>query len=116
MTIKQLTSKAAALPAAAGTAAGRPRCRLILLASVVLVHTDASTFRYTGTRIFVAANSDKLFSAIAGPGTFTRTTAHSTETDTITGGTGRFTGAIYGDYRDTSASGSPMLSRLLAGR
>jgi hypothetical protein len=80
---------------------------------MVLVHTDASTFRYTGTRIFVAANSDKLFSAIAGSGTFTRTTAHSTETDTITGGTGRFTGAIYGD---TSASGSPMPSHLLAGR
>jgi hypothetical protein len=36
----------------------------------------------------VAANGDKLFSAITGKGTLTRTTAHSTETDAITGGTG----------------------------
>jgi hypothetical protein len=124
MTIKKLTSKAAALPAAAGTVAGRARRRLILLASVVLVLTDASTFRYTGTRTFVAANGGKLFSAITGSGTFTRTTAHSTETDTITGGTGRFagasvsdfTGTIYGYYGDTSASGSPAPPRPLAGR
>ena len=42
--------------------------------------TGASTFSYTGTGTFVAANGDKLFSAITGKGTFTRTTAHSTET------------------------------------
>ena len=51
--------------------------------------TGPSTFTYTGTRIFVAASGDKLFSAITGTGTFTRTAAHSTEADTITGGTGR---------------------------
>lgn len=65
--------------------------------------TSASTFRYTGTRTFVAANGGKLFSAISGSGTFTRTTAHSTETDTITGGTGRFGGAS-GTYKDTVSS------------
>ena len=65
--------------------------------------TGASTFTYTGTRIFVAANGDKLFSAITGTGTFTRTTAHSTETDTITGGTGRFARAS-GTYTDTISS------------
>ena len=65
--------------------------------------TGASTFTYTGTRIFVAANGDKLFSAITGQGTFTRTTAKSTETDTITGGTGPFAGAS-GTYTDTISS------------
>ncbi len=65
--------------------------------------TGASTFSYTGTRTFVAANGDKLFSAITGKGTFTRTTAHSTETDTITGGTGRFAGAS-GTLTDTISS------------
>ena len=62
--------------------------------------TGPSTFTYTGTRTFVAANGDKLFSAITGKGTFTSTAAHSTETDTITGGTGRFAGAS-GTYTDT---------------
>ena len=65
--------------------------------------TSASTFSYTGTRTFVAANGGKLFSAITGSGTFTRTTAHSPETDTITGGTGRFAGAS-GTYKDTISS------------
>jgi hypothetical protein len=51
----------------------------------------------------VAADGDKLFSAITGSGTFTRTTAHSTETDTITGGTGRFAGAS-GTYKETVSS------------
>jgi hypothetical protein len=48
----------------------------------------------------VAANGDEVFSAITGRGTFTRTTAHTTETDTITSGTGRLAGAS-GTYRDT---------------
>lgn len=65
--------------------------------------TSASTFSYTGTRTFVTPNGGKLFSAITGSGTFTRTTAHSTETDTITGGTGRFAGAS-GTYKDTISS------------
>jgi hypothetical protein len=53
-----------------------------------------NTFSYTGTRTFVAANGDELFSTINGSGTFTSTTtAQSTENDTITGGTGRFAGA-----------------------
>jgi hypothetical protein len=65
--------------------------------------TGASTFTYTGTRTFAAANGDKVFSNITGKGTFTRTTAHSTETDTITGGTGRFAGAS-GTYTDTISS------------
>ena len=62
--------------------------------------TGPSTFTYTGTRTFVAANGDKVLSAITGKGTFTPTTAKSTETDTITGGTGRFAGAS-GTYTDT---------------
>jgi hypothetical protein len=65
--------------------------------------TGPSTFTYTGTRTFVAANGDKLFSAITGNGTFTRTAAKSTETDTITGGTGRFAGAD-GTYTDAVSS------------
>jgi hypothetical protein len=65
--------------------------------------TGPSTFSYTGTRTFVAANGDKVFSAITGKGTLTRTTAQSTETDTITGGTGRFAGAT-GTYTDTISS------------
>ena len=70
---------------------------------LTLTPASASTFTYTGTRTFVAADGDKLFSAITGSGTFTRTTAHSTETDTITGGTGRFVGAS-GTYKDTISS------------
>jgi hypothetical protein len=65
--------------------------------------TGPSTFTYTGTRTFVAANGDKLFSAISGKGTFTRTAARSTETDTITGGTGSFAGAS-GTYTDVISS------------
>ena len=65
--------------------------------------TSASTFTYTGTRTFVAADGDKLFSAVTGSGTFTRTTARSTETDIITGGTGRFAGAS-GRYKETVSS------------
>jgi hypothetical protein len=65
--------------------------------------TGPSTFTYTGTRTFVAANGDRLFSAISGKGTFTRTATHSTETDTITGGTGRFAGAS-GTYTDVISS------------
>ena len=65
--------------------------------------TGPSTFTYTGTRTFVAANGDKLFSNITGKGTLTRTTATSTETDTITGGTGRFAGAS-GTYTNTVSS------------
>jgi len=65
--------------------------------------TGASTYTYTGTRTFVAANGDKLFSNITGKGTFTSTTGRSTEADTITGGTGRFAGAT-GTYTDTISS------------
>ncbi len=81
--------------------------------------TGASTFSYTGTRTFVAGNGDKLFSAITGKGTFTRTSAKSTETDTITGGTGRFAQAS-GTYTDTissvvvSATATSQTSRLTA--
>ena len=81
--------------------------------------TGPSTYSYTGTRTFVAANGDKLFSAITGKGTLTRTTAKSTETDTITGGTGRFAGAS-GTYTDTvssvvvSATSTSQTSRLTA--
>jgi len=66
--------------------------------------TGPSTFTYTGTGTFVAADGDKLFSAITGKGTLTTTTAaKSTETDTITGGTGRFARAS-GTYSDTVSS------------
>jgi hypothetical protein len=51
----------------------------------------------------VAANGDKVFSAVTGKGTLTRTTGKSAETDTITGGTGRFAGAT-GTYTDTISS------------
>ena len=83
-----------------------------------LTLTGASTFTYTGTRTFVA-NGDKLFSAISGKGTFTRTSAKATETDTITGGTGRFAGAS-GTYKDTisfvvvSVTGSIQTSQVTA--
>lgn len=81
--------------------------------------TGPSTFSYTGTRTFVAANGDKLFSAVSGKGTLTRSTGKSTETDTITGGTGRFAGAS-GTYTDTissvvvSAAGSIQTSHVTA--
>jgi len=81
--------------------------------------TGPSTFTYTGTRTVVAANGGKLFSAITGKGTLTRTTAKSTETDTITGGTGRFAGAS-GTYTDTinsvvvSATSTTQTSRFTA--
>jgi len=84
-----------------------------------LTLTGASTFTYTGTRTFVAADGDKLFSAISGKGTFTRTTAKAAETDTITGGTGRFAGAS-GTYADTigfavvSVTGSIQTSHVTA--
>ena len=55
---------------------------------------------YTGTRIFVAANGDKVFSAITGTGTSPAPPPHGAEADTITGGTGRFAGAS-GTYPDT---------------
>jgi hypothetical protein len=71
--------------------------------NLTLTVTGPSTFSYTGTRTFVAANGDKVFSAITGKGTLSRTTAQSTETDTITGGTGRFAGAT-GTYTDTISS------------
>jgi hypothetical protein len=54
----------------------------------------------------VAANGDKVFSAITGKGTLTRTTAKSIETDMITGGTGRFAAAT-GTYTDTISSVVP---------
>ena len=62
--------------------------------------TGATTFSYTGTRTFVAATGAKVFSNITGKGTLTRTGGKTTETDTITGGTGRFAGAS-GTYTDT---------------
>ena len=65
--------------------------------------TGPGTFTYTGTRTFVAADGDKVFSAITGTGTFTSKSAKSTETDTITGGTGRLAGAS-GSYTDTVSS------------
>ena len=162
MTIKGLTSTAAALPATAAAGAGMPLRRLIFPASVVLAltvmspsaalaaphgtarpltgtgtgttalnlatgaatadftghlshlgaetgHDDLtvtitspSTFRYTGTETFLAANGDKLFAVVTGSGTATPTAIQSTDTDTITGGTGRFTGAS-GTYAKTSS-------------
>lgn len=70
----------------------------------VFTITGASTFTYTGTGTDVAANGDELFSTVRGSGTLTSpTTAESTETDTITGGTGRFAGAS-GMYTETISS------------
>jgi hypothetical protein len=71
--------------------------------NLTFTFTGASTFGYTGTRTFLAADGDKLFSAISGMGTYTRTTAKSTETDTITGGTGAFARAS-GTYTNTISS------------
>ena len=68
--------------------------------NVTITFTGPSTFSYTGMRTFVAANGDEVFSTVTGSGTFTATTAQSTENDTITGGTGRFAGAS-GTYTDT---------------
>ena len=80
--------------------------------------TGSTTFSYTGTTTFVAANGDELFATVTGSGTFTTTTAETMHTGTITGGTGRFTGAS-GTYTDTasfvlvSVSGPIQISRLL---
>jgi Protein kinase domain len=65
---------------------------------------SASMFSYTGTRTLVTANGDEVFSTIEGSGTsVTSTTSHGTENDTVTGGTGRFTGAS-GTYTLTFSS------------
>jgi Protein kinase domain len=72
--------------------------------NLTFTFTSASTYTYTGTRTIVTANGDEVFSAIEGSGTSnTSTTSHGTETDTITGGTGRFTGAS-GTYTVTISS------------
>jgi hypothetical protein len=56
--------------------------------------TGPAAFTYTGTDTLVAANGDELFSTFTGSGAFTSaTTAESTQVNTITGGTGRFTDA-----------------------
>ena len=87
--------------------------------NLIFTPTGPSTFTYTGTRTLVAANGDKVFSAISGKGTFTRTAARSTETDTIAGGTGRFAGAS-GTYTDTistvvvSTTSTSQISRVTA--
>jgi hypothetical protein len=52
--------------------------------------TGGNTDSFTGTETDAARNGDKLFSTFTGSGTFTPTTAESTEVNTITGGTGRF--------------------------
>jgi hypothetical protein len=52
------------------------------------------TFSFVGTVTLTAANGDKLFATFTGSGAFTSaTTQTSTNTFTITGGTGRFDGA-----------------------
>jgi hypothetical protein len=56
---------------------------------LMFTFTGAS-FTYTGTGTDVAANGDKLFFSVEASGTIGST---DTETDTITGGTGRFAGA-----------------------
>jgi hypothetical protein len=54
---------------------------------------SGARFTYTGTGTDVAANGDKLFFSVKASGTIGST---DTETDTITGGTGRFAGASGG--------------------
>jgi WD40 repeat protein len=71
--------------------------------NLTFTSTGSSTYMYTGSGTFVAANGDRLFVAITGEGTLTHTTAKSTETDTIIGGTGRFARAN-GTYTDTISS------------
>lgn len=72
--------------------------------NLTLTFTSGGTYSYTGTRTIVTANGDKMFSTIEGSGmSVTSTTSHATETDTITGGTGRFTGAS-GTYTATISS------------
>ena len=72
-------------------------------ADLTITFTSDSTFTYTGTRTFVAANGDEVFSAVTGSGTSTPPSSESTETDTITGGTGRFARAT-GTYTNTVSS------------
>ncbi len=69
----------------------------------VMFAPSVSGFTYTGTGTYVAANGDKLFVTLTGSGTVTGTTGKSTDTDTITGGTGRFAGAS-GTYEETISS------------
>ncbi len=49
-----------------------------------------TTFTYTGTENYVAANGDKLFTTVAATGTYG---SGLTTVETITGGTGRFADA-----------------------
>ena len=59
-----------------------------------LTSPTATTFTVTGKRTFLFVNGSKLFASFTGPGEFTSaTTAKSTETGSITGGTGQFVGA-----------------------
>jgi hypothetical protein len=52
------------------------------------------TFSFVGAVTLTAANGDKVFATVTGSGAFTSaTTQTSTDTFTITGGTGRFDGA-----------------------
>jgi hydroxyethylthiazole kinase-like sugar kinase family protein len=72
--------------------------------------TSATTFTYTGTRTLVAANGDKVFSTVTGSGTFSPSNAQSTDTGTITGGTGRFaeaTGTYTGSVSFVTVSANP---------
>jgi hypothetical protein len=63
---------------------------------LMFTFTGAS-FTYTGTGTDVAANGDKLVFGVKASGTIGST---DTETDTITGGTGRFAGAS-GTFTET---------------
>src|SRR4029453_6829536 len=48
------------------------------------------TVTAVGTAIWTAANGDQIFTNVSGHGTISFPTLTTTETDTITGGTGRF--------------------------
>jgi fibronectin-binding autotransporter adhesin len=57
-------------------------------------YTSATAFSATGTGTLLTANGNELFFTSSGTGTLTGTDVAATTVDTITGGTGRFKGAI----------------------
>jgi hypothetical protein len=107
MTISQPADTAAAPPDTATAKAGTPRRRLIVLASVVLAVL-------AGVAAAVA-----ILIPPAAPTAHGTIRPHSTETDTITGGTGRYAGAT-GTYTNTisavvvSATSTSQTSRVTA--
>ena len=67
--------------------------------------TEPPDFTVTGSDLkVVAANGDTLTASVIGSGTATGPTSHTTDTITITGGTGRFAGATGTLHEDITST------------